>query len=148
MKSKPAELPLNTTTVASANGDAGDARTGELELPPGETRTLATVLIENAKLLATIEGKDGVLTERNLLVAELRDDRKFLREELTEARNLRGDVKEIAQEMLGTLKAIALRGLLEEKKSPPVATEIINQEGESRPACMANMTSRFSTLTE
>ena len=96
---------------------------------------LYSVLIENAKLLAKLEGKDEVMTERNVLVGELRDDRTFLREELTEARKLRGDVKEIAQEMLRTLKAVALRGLLEEeKKSPVVVAEIITQTGESRPA--------------
>ena len=41
-----------------------------------------TVLIENSKLLAKLEGKDEVLTERNRVIDELRDDRTFLREEL------------------------------------------------------------------
>lgn len=79
-------------------------------------------------------GADTMLLSIASAVAELRDDRSFLREELTEARNLRGDVKEIAQEMLRTLKAVALRGLLEEGKSPPAAAEIITPTGETRPA--------------
>jgi len=131
----PPEPSLNKASATAASGDAGDATDREVATPPRETRTLATVLIENAKILAQLEGKDQVLAERNVLVAELRDDRKFLREELTEARTTRGDVKEIAQEMLRTLKAVALRGLLEEGKNPPpAAAEIINKEGESRPA--------------
>ena len=134
-KLPPSILTPNIASVRDASGDAGVARAGELATPAGETRSLASVLIENAKLLAKLEGKDEVMTERNVLVGELRDDRTFLREELTEARKLRGDVKEIAQEMLRTLKAVALRGLLEEeKKSPVVVAEIITQTGESRPA--------------
>ena len=128
------ELPLKIAVVTNDNGDAGGARVGELATPPGETRTLATVLIENSKLVAQLEGKEEVLKERDRVIDEMRDDRSFLREELTAARGQRGDVKEIAQETLATLKAIALRGLLEEKKSPPVAAEIITSTGESRPA--------------
>jgi len=128
------QIPNKVPAATNDNGDASVARAGELATPPKETRVLADVLIENAKLLATLEGKDEVLRERNTLVEELRDDRKFLREELTEARTTRGDVKEIAQEMLRTLKAVALRGLLEEGKTPPAAAEIITTTGESRPA--------------
>jgi hypothetical protein len=129
------ELPLKLPAATNDNSDAGVARSGELATPAGETRTLATVLIENAKLLAKLEGKDEVLNERNVLVGEMRDDRKFLREELTEARKLRGDVKEIAQKMLDTLGAMSLASIgAKQTKAEPRAAEIINQEGESRPA--------------
>ena len=103
----------------------------EVVTTPGETRTLATVLIENAKLLARIEGKDEVLNERNILVGELRDDRTFLREELTEARKLRGDVKEIAQKMLDTLGAMSLAsmGLKQGKTDPQSAVRRNHQQG-------------------
>jgi hypothetical protein len=134
MKSPVQELPNKTRTVTNNNGVASDARVGELAAPIGETRSIATVLIENSKLVAQLEGKDNLLKERDRLIDEMRDDRSFLREELTAARALRGDVKEISQEMLGTLKAIALRGLLEQKESAPVAAEIITPTGESRPA--------------
>jgi len=130
---KPPEPPQKMID-SGAIGAAGVARVGELAAPIGETRSLATVLIENSKLVAQLEGKDELLMERDRVIGEIREDRMFLREELIAARALRGDVKEISQEMLRTLKAVALRGLLEEeKKSPPVAAEIINQEGESRP---------------
>lgn len=132
IKARPPENSFDKPPATNDNGDAGDARGGELAT--GETRTLATVLIENARLLAKIEGKEEVLDERNTLVAELRDDRTFLREELTEARKLRGDVKEIAQKMLETLGAMSLASLgLKQAKADPQATEIINNEGESRP---------------
>jgi hypothetical protein len=129
------EKPLGSPPATNDNGVASVANEREVATPPGETRTLATVLIENAKLLARIEGKDEVLNERSILVTELRDDRKFLREELTEARKLRGDVKEIAQKMLDTLGAMSLASIgLKQGKTEPQAAEIINQEGESRPA--------------
>lgn len=76
------EIPLKTAPATNDNGDAGDASVRELATPTGETRSLATVLIENSKLLAKLEGKDEVLTERNRVIDELRDDRTFLREEL------------------------------------------------------------------
>lgn len=113
-------LSKNVDRDTTANGDPGDA----MALPVGERRTLAEVLIENAKLLAHSEDKD-------VLIAELRDDRGFLREEVREARKLRGDVKEIAHEMLGTLKAMALGKALATPRSPE-PTEIITPTGETR----------------
>src|SRR5438552_13267252 len=79
-KSPAEELPRKTTTVTNDNGDAGDARVGELAAPIGERRSLATVLIENSKLVAQLEGKEELLKERDRVVDEMRDDRKFLRE--------------------------------------------------------------------
>lgn len=127
---KETELPLKLPTVTNDIGDASVVRVGELQPPAHETRHLADVLIENAKLLAKLEGKDEVLNERNVLVGELRDDRQFLREELTEARKLRGDVKEIAQKMLETLGAMSLASMgLKQTNSTPRQAEIINNEG-------------------
>src|SRR5215831_14033062 len=74
---------------------AAPALTENKEIPPQPAQPkneepasipLSEVLLENAKLLAKLEGKDEVFTERNRLIDELRDDRTFLREELTEAR--------------------------------------------------------------
>ena len=69
--------------------DSGDAT--------GDARSLAEVLIDNARITAELEGT------RELL-GELRDDREFLREELREARDGRKDVREIAERMLKTLE--------------------------------------------
>ena len=125
----PAPLqPLNTAPVSSNVGDASVAKSLELVTPVGETRSLAQVLIENARLLAQNEGKDAV-------IIELKEDRSFLREEVVEARKARGDIKEIAKEMLGTLKAIALpRSFPSPSDVHPAQAEIIATTGESRPA--------------
>ena len=120
--------PLNTVPVSSNVSDAGVAKVAEMATPVGETRSIAQVLIENARLLAQNEGKDAV-------IIELKEDRSFLREEVVEARKARGDIKEIAKEMLGTLKAIALpRSIQSQSDAHPVQAEIIATTGESRPA--------------
>ncbi|PWT81341.1 MAG: hypothetical protein C5B44_03970 [Acidobacteria bacterium] len=82
-------------------GDASAADSAPLATPMGERRTIADVLIQNARLLAEVEGRDGV-------IAELREDRNFLREEVREARRTRDDVKNIAERMLDTLKTMAI----------------------------------------
>ena len=120
--------PLDTTPVSGNVSDAGVAKVAEVATPVGETRSIAQVLIENARLLAQNEGKDAV-------IIELKEDRSFLREEVVEARKARGDIKEIAKEMLGTLKAIALpRSIQSPSDAHPVQAEIINATGDSRPA--------------
>src|SRR5689334_7091198 len=92
--------PHNTAPATSAASDASDA---ELAEPIGETRRLADILIENAKLLTQVEGRDQV-------ISELRGDRDFLREEVREARRTRDDVKSIANRTLETLETMALGG--------------------------------------
>ncbi len=84
----------------------------------GETRSLASILIENAKLAAELEG------ERQL-VAEVRHDREFLREELKDARAGRKDVSAIAERMLETLETIAVGG----KLMPPSASNADMNDG-------------------
>ena len=69
--------------------------------PVGERRTVAEVLIENARLLAQVEGRDAI-------IAELKEDRSFLREEVREGRRTRDDVKNIAERMLDTLRSMAI----------------------------------------
>ena len=119
--------PLSTAPVRSNDSVAGVAKVEEMATPVGETRSIAQVLIENARLLAQNEGKDAV-------IIELKEDRSFLREEVVEARKARGDIKEIAKEMLGTLKAIALpRSVQSPSDAHPVQAEIIGTTGESRP---------------
>ncbi len=73
---------------------------------------LADVLIENAKLLATIEGRDKVINGKDETITELKDDRSFLRDEVREARQQRQDVKEIASRMLDAMQTIAIAGKL------------------------------------
>ena len=120
--------PLSTAHVRSNDSVAGVAKVVEMATPVGETRSIAQVLIENARLLALNEGKDAV-------IIELKEDRSFLREEVVEARKARGDIKEIAKEMLGTLKAIALpRSIQSPSDVHPVQAEIITTTGDSRPA--------------
>ena len=69
----------------------------------GERRRLSDVLIENARLTATLEGRDAV-------IAELKDDQKFLREEVRENRTLRDYMKQISDKMLDTFKTVAIEG--------------------------------------
>jgi hypothetical protein len=91
--------------------------------PEGERRTIAEVLIENARLLAQVEGKDAI-------IVELKEDRTFLREEVREGRRSRDDVKGIAERMLDTLKTMATGRLPMPNPSPqePVHTTIIDTE--------------------
>jgi hypothetical protein len=92
---------------ANAGGDMampiedGDAIDKEI----GETRSLASLLIENSRLTAELEGKRELETE-------MRDEKLFLREELKEARAGRKDVAAIAERMLETLETIATGGKL------------------------------------
>ncbi len=112
------EASSKETADTSASGDAGDATI--LGNPPGssdrgpstsadtfvstesitEERTVASVLIVNAGLVAKDEEKDR-------LINELKEDRNFLREEVIEARKHRGEVKGIAEKMLETMTTMA-----------------------------------------
>lgn len=94
--------PLNSPPATSA---ASAASSASATVPIGEARSLAQVLVENAKLLAQVEGKEQ-------MIEELKDDRSFLREEVREARKTRDDVKSIANRMLETLESMALGGKL------------------------------------
>jgi hypothetical protein len=101
-----------------ASGDAGVADQTEMATPKGEKRTVAEVLIENARLLAQVEGRDAI-------IAELKEDRIFLREEVREGRRTRDDVKNIAERMLDTLKTMAIgRSAL----SGPIQATVIDSE--------------------
>lgn len=97
--------------VTTAIDDAGVADAVELSPAMGERRRLSDVLIENAKLVAQVEGRDAIITE-------LKEDRSFLREEVREARKTRDDVKNIAERMLDTLKTMAI-GRLAMASPPP-----------------------------
>lgn len=97
---------------ASANqgAKAGDDRAtpdpdGDATDQVGETRRLADVLIDNAKLTAELAGA-------RTLIDAITDEKGFLREELREARAGRKDVTAIAQRMLETLETIAVGGKL------------------------------------
>ena len=105
------------------NGVASDAMRPPMATPKGETRTIAEVLIENARLLAQVEGKDAIINE-------LKEDRTFLREEVREGRRTRDDVKNIAERMLDTLKTMATGRLSMPNPTPqePVHATIIDTE--------------------
>lgn len=104
-----AQSSLFVAPDTAANGGAGDA--GDDSLASGERRRLSDVLIANAKLLAEVEGRDA-------MIAELKEDRNFLREEVREARKTRDDVKNISERMLDTLKTMAI-GRLAAAAPPP-----------------------------
>jgi len=70
----------------------------------------ASLMIDNARLTAELEGA-------KLLVAEILDDKGFLREELRDAREGRKDVTKIAERMLEALETMALGGKLQRLQS-------------------------------
>jgi len=97
-----ATLTAQTTIIApNDTTDKGVASDAMAATAVGEKRTIAEVLIENARLLAQVEGRDAIITE-------LKEDRSFLREEVREGRRTRDDVKNIAERMLDTLKTMAV----------------------------------------
>ena len=105
--------PLNGANVTDEFGVAGDAELDkENRGPIGERRTLAELLIENAKLGAMYQGLEKTITSKNETIAELKDDRGFLREEIREARTLRQDVKELAMKMLQTMNDTTIAKIL------------------------------------
>ena len=94
----------NAMATPNAVGDSHNTE-HTVDREVGESRSLASVLIENAKLTAQLEGAHN-------LIAEVQDDRQFLRDELKEARSGRKDVTAIAERMLETLESIAIGGKL------------------------------------
>jgi hypothetical protein len=107
------------------NGVASDAMRQPMATPKEEARTIAEVLIENARLLAQVEGKDAI-------IIELKEDRTFLREEVREGRRTRDDVKNIAERMLDTLKTMATGRLSLPNPTPqePVHTTFIDSDSQ------------------
>jgi len=119
----PPPVAVHITDIPD-RGDAGVAAHVPMSTPVGERRTIAEVLIENAKLVAQVEGKDDI-------IAELKEDRDFLREEVREGRRTRDDVKNIAERMLDTLKTMATGRLSAPSSSQqePIHTSIIEPDG-------------------
>ena len=101
----------------TASGGASDAVVRTMAAPAGERRSIAEVLIENARLVAQVEVKDAI-------IEELKEDRSFLREEVRHARTTRDDVKNIAERMLDTLKTMAIGRLA----SAPLRDEALRSE--------------------
>ncbi len=122
--------PKRTYSEADTDviGVAGDAMRPTMATPVGERRTLAEVLIENARLLAQVEGRDAI-------IVELKEDRSFLREEVREGRRTRDDVKEIAERMLDTLRSMAIgRSIAASNPSyDPIRADVIVPEHRDRP---------------
>jgi hypothetical protein len=121
--------PPSSETVNKKESDTfadGDASVADNDMasPAGERRSVGDVLIENARLLAQVEGRDQI-------IAELKEDRDFLREEVREARRNREDVRSIAERMLDTLKSVAIGRISAPAASPsnePVQATIIEPE--------------------
>ncbi|MEQ1718767.1 MAG: hypothetical protein ABL907_22735, partial [Hyphomicrobium sp.] len=91
-----------------------------------ERRSLAEVLIENARLVAQVEGKDAIITE-------LKENSSFLREEVREARRTRDDVKNIAERMLDTLKTMAIGRLAAApSRDDPLRATFVDHEVDNR----------------
>lgn len=99
----------------------GAAIDADATQPIGERRTLAHVHIENAKLLATIGGKDAllkvVIQSKDETFQALNRSTKFIEEELVDRRKHSHDTKEIAVTVLATLQAMALKNTLPEATS-------------------------------
>ena len=117
---------LTLPVVASHQPDTsdnGDASHLSMSTPIGEPRTIAEVLIENARLVGQLEGRDAI-------IRELKEDRSFLREEVREGRRTRDDVKNIAERMLDTLKTMAIGRLAmpTQPREEPVHTTVIDPE--------------------
>ena len=106
--SQPETSPSQSTTVET---EATAAQDSQMNAGTSEKRTVASMLIENAKLTAQLAGKDE-------LIEEIKTDKTFLREEVVEARKIRGDVKELAERLLITHERVALGGVLAESASP------------------------------
>lgn len=106
----PSLAPHATHALADKAPQSAAAGGEATPIAAGESRSIGTVLLENARVLERLEGRDQLLIERDRIIAELRDDRSFLRDELKEARKTQGDVKTIAQRMLETLETMALGG--------------------------------------
>lgn len=101
---RPVEKTLTSGGMPTAVTDA------KTETTIGEERSLGEVLIENERLLARNEG----LKE---LLAEVKDDKAFLREEVRHARQYKGDMKQLTQDVLDTLTAVASGGRLLRERS-------------------------------
>ncbi len=95
------QTPTQSATPQPPTPGAGDTD-GSDDAPVGERRRLSDVLLENARLVATIEG-------RHQVIAEMKGEQEFLREEVKDARTMRRDVTRITERMLGTLQAIATK---------------------------------------
>lgn len=131
--------PHNSAPATAAISDAGGASASHATQPApqaaGERRTLAEVLIENARLLAQIEGKEQVIRGKEETIAELKDDRAFLRDEVRESRQQRKDVKDIASRMLEAMETIAVAGRLPpsspQSQSETVVARVIEPDREA-----------------
>lgn len=93
--------PTHSVTPPPTTTATGDSDEGH-DAPIGERRRIADVLLENARLVATIEGRDQI-------IAEMKGEQEFLREEVKDARTMRRDVTRITERMLGTLQVIATK---------------------------------------
>lgn len=76
----------------------------EIEEPaPRETRTIAQMLVENARLAAELQGTRQVIEGKDETIAELKSDREFLRDEIKDKRRLNQDLKDITSQVLQLL---------------------------------------------
>ena len=97
-----------TPTRSIARQDDSDAADDYVKASEiGEPRRLADLLIENARLLALLEGKTELVGTLKSHEAQVRDDLKDANQLV---RELTGDVKHIASQMLQTMERIGTAG--------------------------------------
>lgn len=72
----------------------------------GEQRSLADMLIENSRLVAELHGSRDLNASKDEMIAELRDNAAFLREEIADKRRLNQDLKEITARVFDLLDSM------------------------------------------
>lgn len=105
--------------VAAALGPDPEPTTTETAR---ETRTVAEMLIENAKLMGQLEAKAAVIAGKDETITELKDDRRFLRDELVQKRKINDDLAELMGQMLEVIDNAGRRAGGMEISAPISAT--------------------------
>lgn len=103
--------PVTTEPVAEPEGPPVEAVAPPAAVEPeadsvapvGETRTVAQMLVENARLSAELDMTRQVIAGKDETIAELKSDREFLREEIKDKRRLNQDLKDITSQVLELL---------------------------------------------
>ena len=112
--SKSAQVDATTNAGARSSSDE-DLQVHEAARR--DTQREVDLQVENAKLQAKLEAQDA-------LVQEQKETISFLKEEVTEARRNRGDMKDMSEQMFGLLRTISLRGGQSDSSASPSGTPV------------------------
>ena len=147
IQTKPEETVDTPLATPAAIGDAepgrktetsGDAKPDVIATPGrvddanGEQRSRVALLIENAKLTARMDAQED-------LIGELREDKKFMREQIVHQRGNDTLMADMHRETLHTLKAVSVAGRHTRIEMPGASagkkgSEFYDaQDGENRP---------------